>query len=111
VTRVDLYRQDPVRFDPRLVQAARSVAGSAGEPLVSGPLHDSAALAQAGVPTVMLFVPSVGGISHARGEDTREADLVTGVTSLYELVSAMSRQNDEGGAAISARPRPPRLAS
>jgi N-carbamoyl-L-amino-acid hydrolase len=89
VTRVDLYRQDPVRFDSRLVQRAMSAAGNAGEPLVSGPLHDSAALAQAGVPTVMLFVPSVGGVSHARAEDTREADLLAGVTALYELVAGL----------------------
>jgi hydantoinase/carbamoylase family amidase len=89
-TVVDLYRQDPVRFDPELVHAAAAAAGGSGEPLVSGPLHDSAALAQAGIPTVMLFVPSIGGISHARAEDTAEDDLAAGIESLHKLVSALT---------------------
>jgi hydantoinase/carbamoylase family amidase len=91
-TAVDLYRQDPVRFDPGLVQAARDAAGGSGstEPLVSGPLHDSAALAQAGIPVAMLFVPSIAGISHARDEDTRENDLLAGVMSLHKMVTALT---------------------
>jgi hydantoinase/carbamoylase family amidase len=88
-TVVDLYRQDPVRFDPDLVQAAAAAAGGSGDPLVSGPLHDSAAVAQAGIPTVMLFVPSIGGISHARVEDTGEGDLAAGIESFYALASEL----------------------
>ena len=91
-TIVDLYGQDPVRFDPDLVQAAAAAAGGSGEPLVSGPLHDSAALAQADIPAVMLFVPSTGGISHARAEDTAEDDLVAGIESLHRLVSALTNR-------------------
>jgi hydantoinase/carbamoylase family amidase len=91
-TVVDLYGQDPVRFDPDLVEAAQDAAGGSGstEPLVSGPLHDSAALAQAGIPAVMLFVPSIGGVSHAREEDTREDDLLAGVQSLHKMVMALT---------------------
>jgi N-carbamoyl-L-amino-acid hydrolase len=89
-TVVDLYRQDPVRFDPDLVRAAAAAAGGSGDPLVSGPLHDSAALAQAEIPAVMLFVPSIGGISHARAEDTAEDDLAAGIESLHKLVSALT---------------------
>lgn len=91
-TIVDLYRQDPVRFDPELVHVAATAAGGSGEPLVSGPLHDSAALAQAEIPTVMLFVPSIGGISHARAEDTAEDDLAAGIESLHRLVSALTNR-------------------
>jgi hydantoinase/carbamoylase family amidase len=88
-TMVDLYRQDPVRFDPGLVQVAEAAASGAGGPLVSGPLHDSAALAQAGIPTVMLFVPSIGGISHARAENTGDDDLAAGIESLHGLVARL----------------------
>ena len=85
---VTTYRQDPVRFDPELVRRATAAAGG-GPPLVSGPLHDSAALAQAGIPTVMLFVSSTGGISHARAEDTPERHLTEAVTALHRLVTSM----------------------
>ena len=40
--------------------------------LPSGPLHDAAEVARAGVPTVMMFVQSLHGISHNKIEDTRE---------------------------------------
>jgi acetylornithine deacetylase/succinyl-diaminopimelate desuccinylase-like protein len=82
------YRQDPVTFDPTLVRLAASVCGG-GDPVRSGPLHDSAALAQAGIPTVMLFCASLGGISHSRAEDTSEPDLVAGVQALHRLVTRL----------------------
>ncbi|MEA2213203.1 MAG: beta-ureidopropionase / N-carbamoyl-L-amino-acid hydrolase [Solirubrobacteraceae bacterium] len=85
----DLHRQDPITFDPRLLTAVQRVGP--GEPLVSGPLHDSAALAQAGVPTAMLFVPSTGGISHTRSEDTPERDLRAGIEALWTLASEWLR--------------------
>jgi N-carbamoyl-L-amino-acid hydrolase len=83
-TVTDLYRQDPVAFDPGLVERAVEICG--GEALVSGPLHDSAALAQAGIPVAMLFVPSIAGLSHARGEDTGDEDLAAGIEALHRLV-------------------------
>jgi hydantoinase/carbamoylase family amidase len=78
----------PVPFDERLVDlaeaAARDVTGGSAR-LFSGALHDAAAVAQAGVPTVMVFVSSVGGISHHRDEDTRTEDLEAGVRVLHRL--------------------------
>ncbi len=53
---------------------ARRPAG--GRRLTSGPLHDAAAVARAGVPTVMVFARTLGGTSHSREEDAREEDLV-----------------------------------
>lgn len=88
VSVVDLYRSDPVRFDSELVKAATAAAGG-GEPLTSGPLHDSAALAQAAIPAVMLFTPSLDGVSHARAEDTLEADLIVAIEALHELVTRL----------------------
>jgi hydantoinase/carbamoylase family amidase len=80
-----VYAQDPVDFDPALVAVATAAAGG-GEAVRSGPLHDSAALAQAGIPTAMLFTASTGGVSHARAEDTPERDLAAGIEALERLV-------------------------
>jgi N-carbamoyl-L-amino-acid hydrolase len=83
-----LWAIEPVPFDRALVAAARdAVAGLGGraEPLPSGPLHDAAAMARAGVPTAMLFVQSRGGLSHTAAEDTDEAHLELGVRALAAL--------------------------
>lgn len=84
----EVYRSDPVDFDPELIAAAVQTVGG-GAPLRSGPLHDSASLARAGVPTVMLFAPSIAGVSHARGEDTAEPDLLDAIDALGRLVGRL----------------------
>jgi N-carbamoyl-L-amino-acid hydrolase len=48
----------------------------------SGPLHDAAEVSRAGIPTVMLFVQSLKGISHNKIEDTREDHLQLAITRL-----------------------------
>jgi N-carbamoyl-L-amino-acid hydrolase len=53
----------------------------------SGPLHDAAEVARAGVPTVMLFVQSLRGLSHTRLEDTRPEHLELSVHALDRLAS------------------------
>lgn len=53
--------------------------------LPSGPLHDAAEVARAGVPTVMMFVQSLHGISHNKIEDTREDHLALAVTAFDRL--------------------------
>jgi hydantoinase/carbamoylase family amidase len=53
--------------------------------LPSGPLHDAAEVAAAGVPTVMMFVQSLHGISHNKIEDTREDHLALCVTAFDKL--------------------------
>ena len=68
----------PVPFDPELIQlcdeAILETSGSTHR-LPSGPLHDAAEVAMAGIPTVMMFVQSLHGISHNKCEDTREDHL------------------------------------
>jgi N-carbamoyl-L-amino-acid hydrolase len=49
--------------------------GAPGYRLPSGPLHDAAEMARAGIPTVMMFVQSLHGISHNKIEDTKEEHL------------------------------------
>lgn len=53
--------------------------------LPSGPLHDAAEVARAGVPTVMMFVQSLHGISHNKIEDTKEAHLELCVVAFDKL--------------------------
>ena len=82
----------PIAFEPDLVQfAADAVEAHSGirQIMASGPMHDSAEMARAGVPTVMMFVPSIGGLSHTHIEDTAEADLELGVVAFDELVRRM----------------------
>ena len=51
----------------------------------SGPLHDAAEVARAGVPTVMMFVQSLHGISHNKIEDTKEEHLELCVAAFDKL--------------------------
>ena len=55
--------------------------------LPSGPLHDAAEVSRAGVPTVMLFVQSLRGLSHTKLEDTKEEHLELAVSALDRLAS------------------------
>jgi len=59
--------------------------------LPSGPLHDASEMARAGVPTVMMFVQSLQGVSHHKSEDTREEHLELCVRSFDKLVEKTMR--------------------
>lgn len=83
-------RMTPVDMDAGLVQAlagaAEAEAPGRWRRMQSGALHDAMNLARI-LPAAMLFVPSIGGISHAFDEDTREEDLVTGLRVLARAVA------------------------
>ena len=73
-----IWNIEPVLFDPRLLQfCEEAIVETCGQvhKLPSGPLHDAAEVARAGVPTVMMFVQSLHGISHNKIENTREEHL------------------------------------
>lgn len=83
-----LWRIHPIPFHPHLIDlCAEAVLETAGQVhrLPSGPLHDAAEVARAGVPTVMLFVQSLRGLSHAKEEDTKLEHLVQSVIALDKL--------------------------
>lgn len=89
-----LWRIPPIAFDAELIEladvAVREVAGVSHR-LPSGPLHDAAEMARAGVPATMLFVQSLRGLSHAREEETRDEHLELAVEALDRLANkAMS---------------------
>ncbi|MFL6537287.1 MAG: Zn-dependent hydrolase [Chthoniobacterales bacterium] len=68
----------PILFDRELIElcdAAINDVGAKPHRLPSGPLHDAAEVARAGVPTIMMFVQSLHGISHNKIEDTKEEHL------------------------------------
>ena len=85
---------EPVKMDARLRQAlensAEKQASGAWRVMPSGALHDATNVSRL-MPVAMLFVPSIGGISHAFEEDTTEADLVLGLEVLAGAVSELGR--------------------
>lgn len=93
-----LWHIAPRPFHPELIafcdDAIRETVGVSHR-LPSGPLHDAAEMAGAGVPTVMMFVQSLHGISHNKIEDTREEHL-------EQCVAAFDRLADKTIAWIAA---------
>jgi hydantoinase/carbamoylase family amidase len=84
-----LLRIDPAPFSPSLIELADAAirdVGAVPVRLPSGPLHDASEMVRAGIPTAMLFVQSLHGISHNPLEDTREEHLELAVRALDQLV-------------------------
>lgn len=83
-----LWQIEPVLFNNELIalcdEAIGEVCGKHYR-LPSGPLHDAAEVARAGVPTVMMFVQSLHGISHNKIEDTKEEHLELCVQAFDKL--------------------------
>jgi N-carbamoyl-L-amino-acid hydrolase len=95
-----IWNIEPILFDERLIELAdesiREVARTSHR-LPSGPLHDAAEVARAGVPTVMLFVQSLRGLSHTKLEDTREEQLELSVEALDRLAAKTIDRVAAGG--------------
>lgn len=89
-----LWQIDPMPFDETLIgfcdEAIRETWGKSHR-LPSGPLHDAAEVARAGVPTVMMFVQSLHGISHNKIEDTTEEHLELAVRAFDALAAKTIR--------------------
>ena len=85
-----IWSIEPILFDDRLIEladeAVREVSGTSHR-LPSGPLHDAAEVARAGIPTVMLFVQSLRGLSHTKLEDTKKEHLELSVEALDRLTT------------------------
>ncbi len=94
-----IWQIDPVLFHGDLIQqcvdAIEETCGRAHR-MPSGPLHDAAEVARAGVPTVMMFVQSLRGISHNKIEDTKENHLALAVSAFdlltEKVIAWISRQ-------------------
>jgi N-carbamoyl-L-amino-acid hydrolase len=85
-----IWQIEPILFHPELIELAdaaiRETCGTVHH-LPSGPLHDAAEVSRAGVPTIMLFVQSLRGLSHAKEEDTKPEHLELAVQALDRLAT------------------------
>ncbi|MCA1382604.1 Zn-dependent hydrolase [Bradyrhizobium sp. BRP23] len=70
-------------FQDAIEAASKAVAGGRSIRMPSGAGHDAQMLATV-MPAGMLFVPSIGGISHHWTENTADADIVTGAEVFVE---------------------------
>ncbi|MDB6122556.1 MAG: amidase, hydantoinase/carbamoylase family, partial [Pedosphaera sp.] len=89
-----LWQIEPVLFNKELIDMCDEAIGETSgnrHRLPSGPLHDAAEVARAGVPTVMMFVQSLHGISHNKIEDTKEEHLEMCVTAFDKLAEKTMR--------------------
>src|SRR6201996_6065860 len=85
-----IWSIDPIPFDPELIALCdKAILETVGvsERLPSGPLHDAAEVARLGIPTVMMFVQSLNGLSHNRAEDTRREHLQQAVVAMNRLAA------------------------
>ena len=83
-----IWQIEPILFelaDPA-EEAVQEVAGTSHR-LPSGPLHDAAEVSRAGVPTAMLFVQSLRGLSHTKLEDTKPEHIELAVQALDRLAT------------------------
>jgi beta-ureidopropionase / N-carbamoyl-L-amino-acid hydrolase len=87
-----LARFEPVIFDRRIVELVEGSArarGLASKRMTSGAGHDAQMIARI-APSAMIFVPSLGGISHNPSERTSDADLVAGANILLDVVTRLA---------------------
>lgn len=105
------HRLPPAVCDPQMmshIEAAANLHAGAKkwQHMPSGAGHDAQVFAAAGIPIAMLFVPSIGGISHNFDEDTSDADIVLGCQVYTDASAAMLLQWE---ADADTRRSPPRL--
>ena len=83
-----LVRTPPVRFDETVLAAIEDAAAELGEPIrrmTSGAGHDAQMIARV-CPSAMIFVPSIGGISHNPREETDPDHLEIGANVLLHTL-------------------------
>jgi N-carbamoyl-L-amino-acid hydrolase len=83
-----LWQIEPILFHDDLIALSdESIAETGAKPhrLPSGPLHDAASVARTGMPTIMMFVQSLQGISHNKIEDTKEEHLAMAIIAFDRL--------------------------
>ena len=93
----ELWRAPRVTFDPTLREALQTAAEAAGiptMPLFSAAGHDAVHLARV-APSAMLFVPSIGGVSHHPEEETPMADLLARARVLAQALGTLAAKTAE----------------
>jgi N-carbamoyl-L-amino-acid hydrolase len=103
-----LARFEPVDFDPGLVDRIERAARERGHSvkrMPSGAGHDAQMLARV-CPTAMIFVPSVGGISHNVKEYTKDADIEAGANLLLSVLCDLADERTAATGQSRASTRP-----
>lgn len=94
----------PIRFFPeaglQLAEAAASGLGLSSRRIQAMAGHDSVAMNTI-VPSIMLFIPSVDGVSHCEREFSTDADMVAGLGLLTEVAKQLV-----SGALVTTAPTP-----
>ena len=89
VTWEKIYEVEPVHFSDQLINlcddAIIEIVGNSKR-MPSGPIHDAVVIARAGLPTAMMFVQSMAGLSHTKEEDTSDEHLLLGMRAFNLLV-------------------------
>ena len=91
-----LARFEPVEFDPRMISLVEETARSFGytaRRLPAGAGHDAQMLARV-CPAGMIFVPSVGGVSHNPGEFTTPEHLAAGADILLQMIVRLAEEDE-----------------
>jgi N-carbamoyl-L-amino-acid hydrolase len=91
-----LARFQPVTFDSDIVaeiEAAAAGRGLRSRRMTSGAGHDAQMIARI-APAAMIFVPSIGGISHNPKEHTSDTDLIAGANILLDVVRKLTTSKD-----------------
>ena len=94
IEKKQLARFSPVTFDPEIVKTIEMSARILGKPIrrmTSGAGHDAQMMARI-CPAAMIFVPSVGGVSHNPAEHTESEHLTLGANVLLRTVLALSEK-------------------
>lgn len=92
IEKLTAHAWDLLPYDARGVELSRSVAEELGlshRRIMTVAGHDSTNMKDV-VPSVMLFVPSVDGVSHNEGEYTRPEDMVAGLTMLTGVLTRLA---------------------
>lgn len=87
-----LARFQPVAFDGKIIELIEKAAAGRGHTvrrMTSGAGHDAQMIARI-APSAMIFVPSLGGISHNPREKTQDEDLVAGANMLLDVVKQIT---------------------
>ena len=94
----EVSQSDPIRLDEEIIRQIHMAAEEAGIPYLlmdSGAVHDACMIAEAGIPTGMIFVPSIDGRSHVPEEDTKATDLIAGAQLLLDVIEKLRGNKGE----------------
>jgi beta-ureidopropionase / N-carbamoyl-L-amino-acid hydrolase len=92
----DLMEVKAEKFSTEIVSEIKLAAdklGCSSMKLISGAGHDAKFMNQM-APTGMIFIPSIGGVSHCEEEFSTDDDLEKGVQVLLELVLRFANRKD-----------------